>query len=164
MISRKDLRWFAPVLLCITLFECTHVDQSGEQKATSELRELEEEIHQLVNQYRVSQQLPPLVTHEIITYYARMHSRAMARGEVAFGHHGFPERVEMISRFLTKNAAAENVACNNETYSDCARHAVQDWIGSSRHRQSINGDYVLTGVGVAASPSGFYYFTQIFWR
>lgn len=164
-VSMNSWKRYTLILFCITLVGCSSLNQTEEQRGTSTgLSELEQEVHQLVNQYRISQNLPPLTIHEMITYYARMHSQAMASRRVAFGHHGFDKRVEMISRFLRKTAAAENVGYNNRTYSDCAQYTVQSWIESNRHRKNIEGDYALTGIGVAASSSGFYYFTQIFWK
>ena len=88
----------------------------------------------------------------------------MADGQVVFGHDGFGKRVEMISGQLSYSAAAENVAYNNQAYSDCAEFAVDGWIESPGHLVNIEGEYRLTGVGVAVDSAGVYYFTQIFWR
>lgn len=161
----SNLKHYTLILFSIALVNCSSLNQMKEQIETpTELLELEQEVHQLVNQYRVSQNLLPLTTDEIITHYARKHSEAMANRQVPFGHHGFEVRVEMISRSLTRTSAAENVAFNNRAYSACAQKAVQDWIQSATHRNNIEGDYTLTGIGVATNSHGFYYFTQIFWK
>ncbi len=47
---------------------------------------------------------------------------------------------------------------------DPAGAAVNAWLASTGHRQNIEGDYHLTGVGVASpdNDSLTFYFTQIF--
>ncbi len=36
------------------------------------------------------------------------------------------------------------------------------WLRSPGHRENIEGAYDLTGIGVARSRQGVYYFTQLF--
>ena len=43
-----------------------------------------------------------------------------------------------------------------------ARLVVEGWIASAGHRQNIEGDFTLTGIGAAAGRDGTRYFTQIF--
>ena len=128
-----------------------------------ELVQLEQRVHQLVNQYRISRNLPPLSPNKIITQQARIHSHAMAARKTTFGHDGFRNRVKSISASLSHKTAAENVAYNRG-YPDCARQAVQEWLKSAQHYKNIRGNYRLTGIGVAKNQDGGYYFTQIFWR
>jgi uncharacterized protein YkwD len=59
--------------------------------------------------------------------------------------------------------AAENVAANIG-YKNPAREAVEGWKNSQEHRKNMLGDYDLTGIGVARSPQGLYFFSQIFLR
>lgn len=152
------------IYVCIVLVGCSIADKIIERKAISaELLQLEQRIHQLINQYRISKNLPPLTTNEIITQQARIHSRAMAKKKVTFGHDGFGKRVERISRSLPYRMAAENVAYT-KGYSDGAGQAVQSWLKNARHRKNIRGNYRLTGIGVAKNPEGVYYFTQVFWQ
>ena len=152
------------IYVCIVLVGCSIADKIIERKAISaELLKLEQRVHQLINQYRISKNLPPLTTNEIITQQARIHSRAMAKKKVTFGHDGFGKRVERISRSLSYRMAAENVAYT-KGYSDGAGQAVQSWLKNARHRKNIRGNYRLTGIGVAKNPEGVYYFTQVFWQ
>jgi uncharacterized protein YkwD len=124
-----------------------------------ELTELESLVFEQVNQYRVTSGLPPLQIDAGVVREARRHSAAMAAGRVSFGHDGFPERVR--SAGIGYRAAAENVALN-KGMREPAAHAVQRWIKSRGHRSNMKGDFNLTGVGVASSDDGTYYFTQIF--
>lgn len=69
------------------------------------------------------------------------------------------ERVQAIA--IPYRAAAENVAYNRG-YTDPVAKAVEGWLNSSGHRRNIEGNYNLTGIGVAKNSQGAYYFTQIF--
>lgn len=164
MVSMDNPKRCTLVLFCIALVGCSLPDNIIEQKVISpELLHLEQRAHYLINQYRISKNLPPLATNEIITQQARIHSRTMAKKKAAFGHDGFDKRVKRISRFLPYRIAAENVAYT-KGYSDSARQAVLSWLQNGKHRKNIRGNYKLTGIGVAQDPEGAYYFTQLFWQ
>ena len=152
------------ILASIVLIGCSISDKAIDQSTPStELLQREREVHQLINRYRISKNLPPLSANETITQQARVHSHAMAKKKVPFGHNGFRKRVKRISRSLPYRTASENVAYN-KGYSDCSLQAVHAWVESTRHRKNITGNYRLTGIGVARNPDGGYYFTQIFWQ
>ena len=120
----------------------------------------EEKIHQLVNQHRAQVKLSPLSLRSEISGVARVHSQNMANGTVEFGHDGFQERATQIYKMIAFQKTAENVAMNNTPYP--CRAAIQGWLRSRGHKQNIEGGYNLTGIGVAQSTGGGYYFTQIF--
>ncbi len=124
---------------------------------------LEQSVHQQINQYRASHNLPPLTLDPRISEQARLHSRAMANGKVPFGHGGFEQRIQTINRVIPYRSAAENVAFN-KGYSNPVQQAVEGWIKSPGHRINIEGQYNLTGIGVVKNAKGEYYFTQIFIR
>ncbi|HBB33119.1 MAG TPA: CAP domain-containing protein [Cyanobacteria bacterium UBA9273] len=127
----------------------------------SEFNNLEQSVHQQINRYRQSRNLPLLNLDTRISKQARIHSSAMATGQVAFGHDGFEERIKAIARFIPYRSAAENVAYN-QGHADPAGQAVQGWLKSNGHRQNIEGDFDLTGIGISKNARGEYYFTQIF--
>lgn len=130
---------------------------------SSDLSELEQTVHDQINQYRLSRRLPPLTLDERISQPARQHSQAMATGETSFGHDGFDQRAERIEQLIPYQSIAENVGFN-QGVNDPVTQAVQGWIDSEGHRQNIEGDYDLTGVGVATNAQGEYFFTQLFVR
>ncbi|BDI19931.1 hypothetical protein ANSO36C_57330 [Nostoc cf. commune SO-36] len=66
---------------------------------------IEQSVFTQINNYRVSQGLAKLTRNSDIDTQARIHSKNMANGTVAFGHTGFTERVKAIG--ITYNAAAE---------------------------------------------------------
>ncbi len=127
---------------------------------TSDLQEIERSIHEQVNQYRQSQNLPPLTLNSTISEQSRIHSQNMADSKV-LSHRGFDGRVDVLGKTIPYQSAAENVA-TNLGYDDPATRAVRGWIDSPGHQKNMVGDFDLTGVGVAVTPGGQYYFTQMF--
>ncbi len=133
----------------------------AQQSNSSQFATLEQSVHQQVNQYRKSRNLPPLGWDARIAQQARIHSQAMASGKVPFSHNGFEGRVKVIAKSIPYRSAAENVAYN-QGYSDPGQQAVQGWIKSTGHRHNMEGNFDLTGIGIAKNGKGEYYFTQIF--
>jgi uncharacterized protein YkwD len=123
--------------------------------------ELEKLVHQQINQYRQSLNLSPLQLDPLISKQAKIHSENMAQGIVPFSHDGFEQRVKALDDSIKYRRVAENVAYN-QGYSDPVGQAVQGWLNSSDHRHNIEGNYDLTGIGVAKNARGEYYFTQLF--
>ena len=160
----NNLKFHTLILLCVLFISCARLNNVREQRETStELLKLEKKVHQLVNRYRVAQNRPPLITHEVITQQARKHSQSMANNEAPLGHDRFEKRKEIISRVLSFVATAENVA-SVQGYSDCAQSVVKIWLEGITHKENIEGNYTLTGIGIAKDAQGTYYFTQIFWQ
>lgn len=124
---------------------------------------LVQSIHQQINEYRRSRNLPPLTLDSRISAQALAHSQAMASGKVSFSHDGFDQRIQEIRRTIPYRAVAENVAFN-QGYRHPDVQAVQGWIKSPGHRVNIEGQYNLTGIGISRNNQGEYYFTQIFIR
>ena len=150
------------LLFAVILFElpgCGNTDDEPENNETA-LR-----VHELINQHRVDQGLDTLYWNDVIADQCYEHSQDMADGVVPFGHDGFTERVDNIAQELgiSVSAAGENVAYNMGM-NDPAQAAVTAWLNSPGHRANIEGDYHLTGVGVACpdDDSITFYFTQIF--
>jgi uncharacterized protein YkwD len=132
-------------------------------QANSPVAAMEESVLAQINQYRAKRNLPPLQMNGAISTQARNHSQAMASGRVPFSHDGFQQRMKVISQTLPYSAAAENIAYNLR-YTDPGKQAVQTWLQSSPHRKNIEGNFNLTGIGIAQNAKGTYYFTQIFIR
>lgn len=127
---------------------------------SSTLTSLETDAFQQINQYRAQNGLPPLVIDPVLTQQARAHSRDMAARR-KLSHDGFDNRFQVITRTISIRAMAENVA-NNYGYANPAQTAVKGWIKSPGHQANIVGNFDRTGLGVAVSPDGNYFFTQIF--
>jgi uncharacterized protein YkwD len=119
------------------------------------------DILRIVNEHRAKKRLPPLTIHNAISAEAERHSHNMATGKIPFGHEGFDERMERVSRKVTSSFAwAENVASG-----PLGAEAVVDlWLHSPGHKKNIEGNYNLTGIGISKNRDGELYFTQIFVR
>ena len=117
------------------------------------------DILRYVNQHRKSMGLPALRANSFISSVALEHSRDMLTGKSPFGHDGFRGRIDKIQHQLGHlHVAAENVASGPMG----AREVVDGWLHSPGHRRNIEGDFTLTGIGLAEARNGMIYFTQIF--
>lgn len=124
-------------------------------------KQLEMDVFYAVNEYRKKTGSDALVWSDDIAIASREHSQAMATGQAEFSHDGFDSRMKEISDFMPLSGMGENIAYNLGS-KDPAGLAVSDWIASPGHRQNMIGDYEYTGIGVAVSQDGYYYFNQIF--
>ncbi|PCJ62381.1 MAG: hypothetical protein COA79_04760 [Planctomycetota bacterium] len=142
----------------------TKVETSDNKKNKEpiSINELEQRIFELVNQYRINNDLSPLELNEEVSKIAREHSENMAEGNVAWGHNGYSERAEMVSSIIAWEELGENLARNN--FSSPALKALDEWSESHLHEENMVGSFNMAGVGVAISSDGEYFFTQIFVR
>lgn len=124
-------------------------------------RRLEQAIQAEINRYRRSLDLAPLEIDVEIRAEARAHSRRLASRGEKLSHRGFDRRARRLRKSTSYSALAENVAAN-QGHSDPARTATTGWLKSRHHRHNIVGEFDRTGIGVARSADGVYYFTQIF--
>lgn len=135
-------------------------NRSFQLAQTLSTSEIEQSVYEQINRYRASKGKPALTRNSSMDIQSRIHSQNMANGSVPFGHQGFSDRVRNTG--IPYSTAGENVAYNCG-YGDPAQKAVQGWLNSPGHRANIEGDYNLTGIGVAATSNGrCFYFTQLF--
>ena len=120
--------------------------------------QLNYQIHDLVNQHRIQQYLPALQINPHVQVVAVEHAQAMANGSTSFGHSGFEERARQLLGQLGGKSAAENVALAAAD----ASQIVQHWLDSTGHRNNIEGNFTLTGIGVAQGKDGRVYCCQLF--
>ena len=130
--------------------------QHHQQKPAGQVTE---EIFQLVNKHRTGMGLKPLKQNDIIAKAAIGHSRNMANKTVPFGHDGFDDRMAGLEKQIKDTrGSAENVAYS----SGDAKAVVDMWLHSPGHRKNIEGNYTLSGIGMAKGTDGTCYYTQIF--
>lgn len=127
------------------------------------LPELEQAVYEQVNQHRLKLGLRPLQLDTRVSAQARAHSQAMANKDVPFGHYNFKRRVQRVDRIISSRRIAENVAYIF-SHNQPAKRAVDGWLRSSHHRPEVEGNYSVTGVGVAMGDRGALFFTQIYVR
>ena len=86
----------------------------------------------------------------------------MAQGVVKWSHHGYHDRFREIGKYVAGVNRAENLA-RIWGHEDPATKAIEEWIKSPSHRKAMeDGRFRVTGIGVAKSLDGKYYFTQLF--
>ncbi len=151
--------WAVLVAALFLITGCPDRKQQSGVPAEDYLNPIEKNAFMQINDYRVSKGLAPLELDNRIVDQCRKHSDDMAKGSVPFGHDGYDQRMKATG--VKHEASSENVAYN-QGMEDPATDAVKGWIASKGHRQNIEGNYNLTGMGVVKNKSGEYYFTQIF--
>ena len=148
------------IKLCIIACLLGFFQQSLANNATSDADD-QKMILYYVNQYRAKHHLSPLKLIPVISKEAAKHSRDMASKAMPFGHAGFNGRIKTLYKKIGDcRSGAENVAY----YKINAKRLVDGWIASPGHRRNIEGNYNLTGIGIAHSKKGWAYYTQIFLR
>jgi uncharacterized protein YkwD len=121
---------------------------------------VEKEIFSRINSHRRSSGLDALTWNEATSHEARLHSQEMAmQGQI--DHRDFDRRVDRTG--IAYRAVGENVASYRGNQ-NAADHMVEGWLRSQPHRQNIDGDFSLTGIGVVQDREGRYFATQIFFK
>lgn len=123
--------------------------------------EAEQEVFRLVNQYRASLGLSELEWSDVIAEQCRIHSQNMASGALEFNHGGFDQRIAAIDAVIPYRFSAENLA-KIADFDNPAQVALESWLDSPGHKENIEDNFDMTGVGVAKQGDNTYYFTQIF--
>ncbi len=145
--------------LCLTFSLLQTVYAKSNPSTAPKADSIEQGILVYINQYRQEHGLKPLKMDSHMSSEARRHSQEMANHSIPFGHKYFLSRVERLHKQIKNSGAgAENVAYN---YKD-AQDVVKNWLKSSGHKHNIDGNYDLTGIGIARDAHGKIYFTQIF--
>lgn len=139
------------------LSTCQSADPEPAKLLTEE-EKLEIEMLDLINQHRKEKGLSQLAQDPFIQTQARLHCENMALQRVPFGHSGFDQRVALIKSEIGGNGSSENVANGSSR----AKTILDMWLESDGHRKNIEGNYNLTGLGVAKNNQGQYFYTQIF--
>ena len=153
------------LLLPLLLLSCNRnlsaIEKSQPVPVTFNASSLTRDILYHVNEYRKKKGLGALKMIAVADEQAALHSKNMALKKTAFGHDGFEERIQLISKSTGNiSAAAENVAYGKLS----AEEVVKGWINSPGHKKNIEGNFTLTGIGVYEDGTGVIFFTQLFMR
>jgi len=149
------------LLLLVWLVPLTTDSVARAESESTNLTALERQVYEQVNNHRTALGLAPLAYSEEVAASARQHSRDMAIGYVGLGHEGAEMRGKSLSGTISLSRFAENVGANNYSRSVAPGTAVSEWLRSSGHRKNIEGNFAVTGVGIAHAGDTFF-FTQIF--
>src|SRR5690606_10237966 len=104
---------------------------------------MEHELLGVVNDYRVSLGYSSLEFSIVAYEYANKHTDYMVAKGV-LNHDNFTARASSISSEVNAESVAENVAKNYTTASD----AFKEWLNSSAHKKTMEGDFTHTAVSV----------------
>lgn len=121
------------------------------------------EVNKVVNEYRVSNGMEALKMQKELNDIAFDHSRRMAKGEIAFSHLDFHDRVNKIDKYANiPYHTAENLYAHAIAPSKLPAAALKGWYNSKGHKKNMDGAFLHTGIGVCRSASGEYFITQVF--
>ena len=171
-LAERMLKLISYSLIFITLqIGCARQDQGPVRTVdvriqpyenSEELDGLVQILHAKVNRYRGDRNLPHLLMNTNINAIARNHSASIAQGVRAWSHQGHHDRFREMDKYVSLFNKGENLV-KVWGHDDLAQKALEEWIKSSLHRRAMeNARYRITGIGVAKSADGKYYFTQLF--
>lgn len=154
------LRNVVPVLFVIVLSSCTSesLDETTAHEAENVFT-VEQELLEIVNDYRLSVGALPLQFSEVAYKYANSHTDYMIE-KGSINHDNFSSRASNINSEVGVEIVAENVA---KDY-DNATEAFNGWYESSSHKKTMEGDFTHTAVSVKKDTSGNFYYTQLFYK
>jgi len=143
------------------------VSNSASDASSRSLLDLEQGALRLVNQERERAGLETLAWSEKIAEVARAHSSNMAEYNF-FSHKGLDGTLvddrARILRMGKWQAIGENIAFL-KGFEDPVATVVEKWLRSAGHRGNmLDPRWTETAIGLAVTPDGKYYFTQVFVR
>jgi uncharacterized protein YkwD len=127
--------------------------------------DLERRAFELINERRENCGLSPLKWSDDIARIARLHSENMANYNF-FSHTGIDglmvnDRADFLG-IRKWQAIGENIAFN-QGFENPVEFAVEHWMKSPKHRDNLmNSRWKESGIGVAVTENGKYYFTEVF--
>ena len=148
----------------LALFVLLAISCSRESEDPSEVPvyskaiEVESELFKLVNDHRVSLGQTTLSFSQVAYDYASRHTDYMiATGSLS--HDNFSSRASGIAAEVQARAVSENVA---RDYSNALK-ALEGWLSSESHRQTMEGEFTHSAISVKKDEDGTLYFTQLFY-
>ncbi|MDF1548136.1 MAG: CAP domain-containing protein [Bacteroidales bacterium] len=118
------------------------------------------EILDAVNAHRNKLGLRTLEHDDFIWKLAREHSEYMANAASNANHDGIDERYTKISEHFGIGTHGENVSSGEGT----AAQVLAAWLGSVSHKETLEGNFKLTGLSAVKAEDGTWYYTQIFFN
>lgn len=148
------------VLFVFVAFSCTKETTEDTNFIEAEnVKEIEEELLSIVNEYRVEQGQTLLTYSSVAHEQANKHNDYMiSKGNIS--HDNFSSRATAISTELEVEYVAENVAKDYKT----ANEAFKGWLSSSSHKKTMEGEFTHTAVSVKKDTNNNLFYTQLFFR
>ncbi|MTE25864.1 CAP domain-containing protein [Winogradskyella ouciana] len=120
-------------------------------------KQIEIEIMELINDYRINEGLSPLNDHSTVKAVAFTHTDYMIEEENV-SHDNFFQRKQSLQLNANANIVSENVAYGFSS----AASVVNAWLNSPSHKENIEGDYTDFDISAEQNSEGKWYFTNIF--
>ncbi|EDP70052.1 hypothetical protein FBALC1_10982 [Flavobacteriales bacterium ALC-1] len=130
---------------------------SIEVPVAPQAKQIEIEIMELINAYRINEGLNALNEHNTVKAVAYTHTDYMVEEENV-SHDNFFLRQQSLEANADANIVSENVAYGFNS----AASVVNAWLNSPHHRDNIEGDYTDFDVSAEQNDEGKWYFTNIF--
>jgi len=151
-------------IVAILGFTSCSTDSATEDKVNSievpvapQAKQIEIEIMELINAYRINEGLNPLNEHNTVKAVAYTHTDYMIEVDNV-SHDNFFQRKQSLQANADANIVSENVAYGFNS----AESVVNAWINSPSHKDNIEGDYTDFDVSAEQNNEGKWYFTNIF--
>lgn len=120
-------------------------------------KEIEIEIMELINAYRINEGLHTLANNTTVKAVASTHTEYMIEVNNV-SHDNFFLRKQSLQANADADVVSENVAYGFSS----AESVVNAWIASPGHRDNIVGDYTDFDVSAEQNSNGKWYFTNMF--
>ena len=168
--SLTMVRFSTLILIAITalMTSCststTEEDQLYKAVSTATAKEaavsdIEQDVMDAVNGYRVSIGLNALEFNAVAHRYANEHNGYMiAAGEIS--HDNFALRSSKLSSEVNADHVSENLGIEFTNAGDI----LEAWKNSPTHKKVMEGDFSFTAVSVTPDADGVLYFTQLFFK
>lgn len=161
-IKKTTFILFALFFSVLTLTSCSSDSESVSPAVTESQKSYshnttELELLDLINTYRVDNNLNPLEIIEHISYKSSEHNNYMIATNTV-NHDGFTERKTNLQEVLGAYRVGENVAFGFSS----AQAVMTAWIGSAGHKANLEGDYSHYGVSIQIDNNGRKYYTNMF--
>jgi len=124
-----------------------------------EISKIEQDVIDVVNEYRVSVGLNAVKFNSVAYGYAIAHNEYMiSKGTIS--HDNFDKRASDLSIEANADFVSENLGKDFTNAEDI----LEAWKNSPTHKKVMEGDFQYTAVSVTADKSGILYFTQLFFQ
>lgn len=164
LMKKLMITLFVLTISLTSLTSCSSDSESNSSNGSSIETEksythsnLELELLDEVNAYRVSIGLNPLQIIEHISFKSSEHNDYMLATQTVT-HEGFDDRKSNLQSVLGAFRVGENVAFAYAT----AQSTVNAWVNSPSHKANLEGDYTHFGASIKMDEQGRKYYTNMF--
>jgi uncharacterized protein YkwD len=142
-------------------YSYSSINNKNREENIISIDHLEKTIYEEINAYRAKNNFNTLKLDYRISEIAQKHSLLMLDKNNSIANVDLKTSSELIKEFMPYKSISQAVSYNFGHYNP-AQTTANSWIADPRFINTLQGEYEYTGIGVARSVTGEYYFTQIF--